>query len=249
MRATITVVLSLMTGLAAAAAQTGVPRNRSAVLSGYVVEAVPDSVPHPLGDAEIFDLDSRARAKSDRYGAFRLEGLSPGPRVLIVRRIGFAPLKVEVTLLAGETTEVDFRLARATELDTILVVAAATEGPAGFLRRSTNGMGKYFTRDQIEHSTARSVDDLLRLSGGVRIDPVTGEAHAPRTEYYNSNGPRCTRMAVMVDGVVRSNGFDPRELSTDHVAGVEIYMSAATLPSELRNFEGAMCGLIAVWTR
>lgn len=158
-------------------------------------------------------------------------------------------MTLQVELLPDETTEVDFRLARATELDTIMVVTAPSEGPAGFLRRSAHGMGKYFTREQIEHSSARNVGDLLRLAGGVRIDPATGEAHAPRTEYYNSDGPRCTRMIVMVDGVVRADGFDPRQLSTDRISGVEIYMGAATLPSELRNFESAMCGLIAVWTR
>jgi len=220
-----------------------------AVLSGYVAEAVSDTIVHPLVDVEIVDLEAGRWTRSNRYGAYRLEGLSPGLHVVSVRQIGFVPITVQVTLLPDEATEVDFRLRRATELDTIVVVAAAFEGPAGFLRRSANGMGKYFTREQIEHTTARNVGDLLRLAGGVRLDPVTGEAHAPKTEYYNSDGPRCTRMVVMVDGVVRADGFDPRQLSTDHIAGLEVYTSAATVPSELRAFESAMCGLIAVWTR
>jgi hypothetical protein len=64
--------------------------------------------------------------RSDRDGAFRFLGISPGSHELRILRIGFQPRDTTVTIIAGSTNEVIVSLTRLTSLREVAVSARRT---------------------------------------------------------------------------------------------------------------------------
>jgi hypothetical protein len=105
------------------------------------------------------------RAVADRDGQYRLIPVPPGPQVLLVRRIGFAPARVSVLVPATGTVERDITLAQhALELPEIQVTADVS-GRA----RGEAGTTTVVEREAIAHQTAASVAQVLELLPGVPL--------------------------------------------------------------------------------
>ena len=53
---------------------------------------------------------------------------------------------------------------------------------------------------------------------------------------------------VLVDGLPTSQEH-AFKLSPKELAGIEVYLGAATIPLQYKRLDGATCGLIMIWTR
>ncbi len=96
-------------------AQTGSLQGRITDTSGTVI----------IGAAVTIDGTSLRTSASSR-GAYTLNGVPSGQRILRVRSLGFIPETVTVTVATGEVTTVDVRMrATATQLASVLVVVGS----------------------------------------------------------------------------------------------------------------------------
>lgn len=152
---------------------------------------------------------------SDTLGRYVLAGVPPGPQVLVARRIGFAPVRVSLTVPANGVVEYDISMARhALKLPEIRVTADMTGRARGELGTST-----VIERDAIEHQTSTSLAGVLELAPGVPIQPPGLDAvqqFAIRavptrvTSGLTSGGPSGSDIGsfgtvIIIDGVPFSN--------------------------------------------
>jgi hypothetical protein len=184
---------------------------------------------------------------SNDEGLFRMQGLAPGDQRLLVRRIGFRPETLAVTMPTDHGLDVHVHL-RAAAIQMAPVVIAGRgryTGPLrGFYERRDRGNGHFFTAEDITRRNPRVVSDLLRTVPGTRISSSGGQT------VITFRGMRCTPL-VWVDGAPASAAWlDPDMFSVTTLAGIEVYPGPATVPAELTWVRGkATCGVIAVWTK
>lgn len=94
-----------------------------------VIGVVRDTADNPVAGASIV-LGTRETA-SDARGLFRIDSLAPGTYPLIVRLIGFTPVRSQVPVIAGQTTELEIFLEHAPYLLPTVVVEGVRTGIYG----------------------------------------------------------------------------------------------------------------------
>jgi Carboxypeptidase regulatory-like domain/TonB-dependent Receptor Plug Domain len=223
--------------------------------TGGIAGVVRDSTGARLAQARIETPNSNGgfllRAVSDDSGRFRIGALGPGVVGLQARRIGFAPQRMHVTVVAGEIAQAEFIMrAEAVLLDGPSIEADPLRGKMGaFNRRKSRGVGAFVTRDEIEKRQPASISELLRYLPGVGVTQrMAGEpqpVHMQRS--VNSSMQSTCVVQLYVDGHPYPNG-SVDDFSPGSVEGVEVYRSASEIPADFRTRD-ATCGLISLWTR
>ena len=242
--ATAPVVLSTST----AAAQVRSPAPTGTISTGIIAGAVEDSLAAPVAGAWVSVAGMIGHGVSEQDGKFRLASIPPGTHTLAVRRIGFRPDSVKVTVTAGAVTDVRVQLAPNAQWVTPVVVEARTANYSGFLRgfyeRRDRGIGVYFTAADIEARRPRAVTDLLRTVPGTHIVPSGGQ-------YVVSFRDRNCLPLVWIDGNPATTSYlDPDLFEPHSLAGIEVYKGTSTVPAALMGTRGkGSCGVIALWTK
>jgi hypothetical protein len=185
---------------------------RGSTIAGRVTEA---SAGTPLAGALVTVEGTALRALTDTRGAYRLESVPAGPRVVLVRFLGYAPARLPVVVPVSDTITVNAELARsALEMPGITVVADATSRATGEL-----GTATVIERNAIDNQTATSLAGVLELTPGVQLRPPgldrveqfairsvpTGEIAS-----LTAGGPTAASLAslgtlIVLDGVPLSN--------------------------------------------
>jgi TonB family protein len=246
--------LSFATGalvpLLVAVSSAGTVYAQGAEPLGGVVGTVRDSTGAGLVGAELSVVGTDLRTRSDESGAFRLTNVRRGTAALRVRRLGFRPTTVEVTVDSGANAPVKVTLARlAQELTPVLVRADRRRytGPfADFYERRDRGFGRFITRADIERRNPMMFTDLLRQIPGVHLVSTPGIDHAVRIR-----GNSCAPL-IWVDGMPLSKlvEFDLDALSPQDIEGIEVYSGISTVPVQFQWVRGeASCGAIVIWSR
>lgn len=153
----------LLTGcLLASAAAAQSPDGATVV--GRITDAANAS---PLAEATV-SIEGRivlVRAGAD--GRYRLERVPPGPQVLRVIRIGYAPVRKGVMVPSTGSLTVDVTMARsALNLPGIMVTADPVSRARGEL-----GTASVIEGEAIRNQTAASLQGLLELLPGVVLQP------------------------------------------------------------------------------
>jgi TonB-linked SusC/RagA family outer membrane protein len=169
------VVLSLTAALwtSAAAAQAGVPG--TGTIAGQVVDS---SSGAPLANAEVFVVAATPAAtqgvRSAANGRYTIVGVAAGPHTVRVRLLGYGAGERAVTVRAGETAALDFRLGqRSTQLDQIVVT-----GTGGVTQRRAVGnvIETVKAADVLAVAPARNVEQLVgQRTPGLIVLPGTGQ--------------------------------------------------------------------------
>ncbi len=175
------------------------------------VAATAEPVPNAL-----VALEAGAPAtRTDSVGRYQLVGVPPGPQVLIVRSIGFAPTRVPLTVGTEGTITRDVSLARsALTLQRVTVTAEPTGRARGEL-----GTASVIDRDAIANQSATSLAGVLELTPGVAVAPpgLDGvQQFSIRTAPIPTGGPASPLgpgaadlasfgTAIIMDGVPLSN--------------------------------------------
>ncbi|MGQ0702754.1 MAG: carboxypeptidase regulatory-like domain-containing protein [Gemmatimonadales bacterium] len=175
-------------------------------------------------------------------GEFSLRNLTPGKYVIQASAIGFTKLSAEVEIREGEILEVAFEAQVEAVRLPELAVSESPRLPPEFMRRSTEGGGRYMSRAQIERRPgAATVADLLRQFPGVRLNCRRYPCTAEFTRTTRSCPP-----AFFLDGIQTESANIMMQPARE-VDGIEVYSGLAETPPELKGRNN--CGAFVVWTR
>jgi len=242
-------LLGTLLSSATAAAQSGsVSPPTGNISTGIVGGTVEDTLATPVAGARVSIVGLGGHGVSEDDGSFRLASVPPGAHVLVVRRIGFRPESVSVTVAAGTVSELRVRLSPNAQWVAPVVIDARSAKYSGFLRafyeRRDRGAGVFFTAQDIEKRNPRLVTDLLRTIPGTQFTPGAGQ------NVVTFRGRGCPPL-VWIDGNAATLAYlDPDLFDPHSLAGIEVYKGAATVPSVLMGPRGeGSCGVIALWTK
>jgi hypothetical protein len=200
------------------------------------------------------DAEPVASAVSDRTGRFQVT--APEPGIFIVR--GLAPfhhpfVDGPVELEAAATVVVQFRLTpNPVQLDPVEVEAEARNPRlerAGFYDRERQGMGHFFSEEDIDRRNPMYLSDLLRPLPRVVVDDSTFPPSVALRGRPSFRSSGTCRPRVYVDGFPEYLADSPVNMIPPHnVAAIEVYPSQVAVPAQ---FGGGLtgCGVIAIWTR
>jgi TonB-linked SusC/RagA family outer membrane protein len=150
------------------AAPNASAQDATGTITGRVTDARSGA---PIEGASIEVSSARIGSLSSADGQFRIAGVPAGPRLLIVRRIGFAVIRREVVVNAGQETTADFALdPSAIALDAVLITGTASGGQR---RTIGNSVATVNAPDELAKSSAPDLGSLLsgRVAGTVISSP------------------------------------------------------------------------------
>jgi Predicted outer membrane protein len=218
-----------------------------ATLSGSVRS---DSAGQPLSNAEVSIPSLRMKARTDSSGRFRIDDIKPGDYDVLIRRLGFAPLRLAMTFLPDETTAQQFELSPSGyQLEKIRVRAADTarslyvDNIGGFERRRRSGFGSFIGAEELQAARERQMTTVLETITNLRLyRQRTGPVIAGSEE----SGRKCYAQ-VFYDGVKVDGPFDVNSLTPATLRGIEYYPSKTSAPAEFTPSPG-FCGVLVFWT-
>lgn len=252
-RAPIAAILSSIicatTMVSAVDAQSG---NRVDTVSRNIRGIVTDTARAPIPNAEVILEQSSdgsaasrtSRALSSASGEFLIQGLTPGPGTLRIRRLGYVARSLDVVVAASAGTRpLEVVLEPSSfKLDTVRVEAGSTDAiPEIAGRPRRRGSGYFVSRSDIERRRPAYVSDVLRSVPGVSVRPSSGIGNVVRL--------RGCRPVIFMDGVQTLNAELDEMARPSDIEGIEIYRSWAGVPPEYVDRSGRSCGAILVWTR
>lgn len=218
-------------------------------IRGTVVEATGQKV---AGARVAVDEDS-AVVLTQSDGAFNLNHLRPGTRLLTVRRLGFEPVELVVDVRADIPRDVPIRLANMVPvLQTVKVTALRELGLSrvGYTLRKGLASGTFFDPEDISRRNSPRLNDLLATAGPLRVRRTNrGQAYivgrAGGCVTYFVDGQRWSWV-----GANDPNGGPNAFLSGAEIAAVEVY-SPYTSPPEFMGFSNLskQCSVVVVWTK
>ena len=255
LRALIAPGLALLLFATPVLAQT--PRDTTAHITGTVTSIFDGK---PLSDVLVAVPRARAFTVTDSAGRFDLAGLPAGAQTIRVAHPDGRMQEYRAVLKQGKTKRLSIILdVEAVDLAPIVVQASWADtrrGMAGFYARQRYGFGRFYTASDIARRNPESLRGLI-AGAGVSYGCVGGGC-GPMTF---SRGRRCV-MSLYLTGVATwpedGEFIDPRD-----VAGVEVYRSALSVPSDFTAIRGRLaesgvfgaafaaprCGSVVVWMK
>lgn len=230
----------------------------TATLLGRVRDEVDSGA---VAHATINILGTNLVTYADGKGQFRIDGIRPGERELVIRALGYAKLIQSDDFRFTGVGRHDYYMKRVPRLLTEMVVhGRAMRVPRGMeevYRRGARGWGTFITREQIDSLDPIDLKTMLATIPGVHPNDrgVTFErclASWPPQLWID--GQRVTRFKRN-DQRDRNFGFPPpdpyflNELLTGilprQVQAIEVYPSNSSTPADF--MDGSGCGTIVVW--
>lgn len=230
----------------------------------------------PVAAVDVDLAPGARRVTSDAAGAFRFDSVAPGNVTLIVKRIGFVPESLYVTLQPNEDLDLVVELRQAVQtLDTVNVAARAaplaTGKLSGFDQRRQFGIGRFIDSAVFEKEQHRQLGELITSrTPGTRLVRARGASAAWISTTRGSGSlrgaaldamdlrkgadPRACYPDVYLDGAVVysiSTGgplFDFNSMTAGQVAAVEVYVGPSQTPIQY-NKVGSVCGVVLIWTK
>jgi len=238
-------------GMNVAAAQGVEPvslRGKQAAPAYSIAGTIVDVDAAPVSDASVEVLEVGAaikRLRSDSAGRFLASGLATRSVTVRVRRVGYQPRAVPVSIPAGdERTAVVITLEAApTELGPTTIVADEEPGQRlreFYERMATNKFGSYIEPKTIEKRRPTFVSEMLRSVPGVRVRPSGGAGNAVTI--------RGCSPVIWIDGARMVHAELDDVVQASDVSAIEVYRSFSGIPAEYFD-RAATCGTILVWTK
>ncbi|MGH7632999.1 MAG: carboxypeptidase-like regulatory domain-containing protein, partial [Gemmatimonadaceae bacterium] len=141
--------------------------------TGAIVATVRDTTHAAIAGAELLLTGSVVHGFTDDEGMVRLAPIGAGPVHLTVRRLGFRPATLDVTVAAGAPTNASVQLVQvAQQLAPVLVRGTARaygDQMEGFYNRRAHRSGHFITRGDIEQAQPSRLTDMFRTIPGIRL--------------------------------------------------------------------------------
>ncbi len=224
----------------------------------------------PVVGAEVYTGGTRVFNRSDSAGQFLVEAAPSGRVRLQVRALGFLPLDTTLTLQAGETHSVTFRMTRSVQqLEPVITEAVLPYGKPlryqhtgrfdDFYERRAKRPGTFFTREDIENSNRNTAMELMSTAPGVTVNWRNGSsvvrvARCTATSIFGAKRDRVNSdhgwLSVFVDGQRIGQTGQQIEflalLKADEIETMEVYRGPSQLPIDAI---GDACAAVFITTR
>jgi hypothetical protein len=220
------------------------PLAAQAVLTGRTLS---DSTKAPLSGVEVVLEKPASRVQTDAEGRFSIGAIPWGVQTVVVRKIGYRPVRLRLTVAGDDTVKVDIPLeTAAVQLEPIEVTASTVRrGMEDFAERRLAGIGQFYDSKELRRAEHRRLGEFLTGTRGVRV-----LRSGSRAVLVSSRG-NCP-LTVWLDGVrltsSRRAPQDINEFSLSQLDGIEVYSGTET-PVELSGLGGGSCGAVVLWTR
>ena len=227
---------------------------QTVAIRGRVVS--PDG--HALSDAEIRIRGTAYAASSDSIGAFEIKGIPSGHVILDARRLGFLAQQFELDLAAGRDRRVELMLpvvphdlpnVRVTDTLGKPARYANTHRYDQFFERRSTGIGKFFTREDIDAQFKSHTPELLQGLSGVKIRRIGDEWKVQFTRCnlgMPGQADPSEFIQVFINGHYAGHADELNSIHPSEIEAMEVYRSPAELPPQAR---GNGCGAVFIWTR
>jgi hypothetical protein len=210
-----------------------------------LVGTVADSTGRLLAGAHV-TLWGSSTAITGADGQFHLDSLPSGTGTLESQYLGFELVRRVVDLAAGRTDTVRVTMSKSVQV----LAAVKVESKAGLMRyqafndRRKNGLGHYYTAEDIAKSRPLTLMDFFYMVPGVRVVPVSGADY----ELLSTHGSGLTDLcgpAVWINDTQLHEGGLNQLVRPEDVTGIEIYDASNAPP----RYNIGQCGAIIIWTR
>ena len=222
-------------------------RAQSAI-SGVVKE---DSSKAPVPGVEVIVEGQEQKWTSDATGRFLMTGLAQGLHTVLIRSIGYQPIRLRAYVVANDTLYIDLRIKKAVvELAPLEVTASSVPpGLQPFEERRLKGLGKFVDWTVLRNAGHRKLSDVLREVQGLRIknDPRTGI-------WYIAGARDDCPMQIYLNGImIWKPGLGQPPMSADSwnttdLDAIEVYRGPSETPGMYEG-SGGKCGTVLLWTR
>lgn len=223
----------------------GPPR---ALLSGRIVAA--NGAPVPDANVSLEGVQGSVTSNSD--GMFSMKELPSGTQMMLVKKVGFAPVSRVVELNTREPVRLTFTMADAAQALAAVRVTGQMDNAlnrVGFADRARQGLGKFLGPDDIEKMRPEMSLDIVRDIPGFKVRATGMGRILESTRAGGSATPGCVN--VYVDRS-RFDQLSPGDLDqaipVANIGAVEIYNSISSVPTEFSN-AGRPCPTIVIWTK
>ncbi len=214
----------LTTAILFLATSRAVPQTGS--VSGRALDAVHGT---PLPGANVVIAGTSAGASTDDDGAFLIVGITPGTHTLRASLIGYAPVDIDVTVVAAETLFVEFSLEPShTEVEEVVVTGTRTVRSIADVPVRV----EVIPEEEVEEKllmTPSSVAMLLNESTGMRVQTTSASSNSANLRIQGLSG-RYTQL--LTDGIPNfgglSAGFSITQLPPLHLRQVEVIKGATS---------------------
>lgn len=225
-------------------------RAQSATPPGSINAVVRDSTGAGIAGAELAVAGTSIKGYTDDDGHLHLGPIAPGPARLTVRRLGFRPTSVDLTVDANHATIDTVRLVEvAHRLDVITVrgtIHAYGGRMLGFYERRSQGFGHFFTRSQIQDINPSHLTDLFRRIPGMQLASTNVIQNAVRMRGAQGCPP-----LLWLDGAPAAAAeYDLDTIDPSSVEAMEVYSGPSEVPIQFHPpMDVQACGVIVIWTR
>lgn len=224
------------------------PQGPGSRILGQVVEMESGKA---LEGAEVSLGQSGGTRITDNRGRFEFESVPAGPQAVSVTTLGRAALTDTVEVGAGQTLEMEIRLAiQPVDVDPMVITATPRDPyleDMGFYHRRDQGYsGQFVNRQTIEERDPRTLGDLLAVTPGVRVQYGGAggfEVRLRRAISFQAGSQAGCIPAVYLDDVPVDAGWIS-DIPPGRVEGMEVF-TGANAPLRYND----PCGVILIWTR
>lgn len=213
--------------------------------TAHLVGTVADSTGKLLAGAHV-TLWGSSTATTNTDGRFYLDSLPSGTATVESQYLGFEPVRHVVDLAPARTDTVRFTMSKPVRV----LAAVKVESKAGLMRyhafdqRRKNGVGHYYTADDIAKARPLVLSDFFYMVPGVRVVPVSGADFALVSTHGGDIADQCSPAIWINDAQLHQGGLNEMVRPED-ITGIEVY-DASNAPPKYRV---GQCGVIIIWTR
>ena len=226
--------------------------SQPAFAQGTLRGVVRDTAGATIPDADIGIASLRRLVKTDDKGRFTFTKMPAGVIEVSIRRLGYVPQKVSLTI---GTTEPDSLFITLKHNIAMLSAVNVSKGEVrqremieDYYRRVIRGVGQYVTREQIEARWGGTPSDVLRNTPGIRFIRTQSGGKGVRFPGTSINPRDCMPM-IWIDGQ-RAPGMEVDDVTLGDIEGIEVYSGPSTTPMQFSQSQSAnTCGTIVIWSR
>jgi TonB-dependent receptor len=197
---------------------------------GAVAGGVKDQANTPLASALVEIHPTGQRAATDDQGQYRITELSAGDYTVTFSYVGFSPNTLTVTVVAGQTVNLDTSLRVASQTDQVIVTAERVQGEAEAINieRMSDEIVQVLPAKVINSLPNTNVADAVGRLPSVSLERDEGEG-----KYVQIRGtePRLSNVTIngvnvpSPEGVVRNIKLDA--VPADLVERIEVFKTLA----------------------
>lgn len=212
-----------------------------------------------LADAEVV-LGSAERTVTDKKGRFEFDPVVAGVHEVLVRKIGFTPVRFNLAVTAGDLWDGTIALERTAQSLPEIVVLDSSKALKNFrprwiddfLARRRAGFGTFLDRVDIENSNEPSTARLVMRAAGITASTGTGNYDELHVNRCNRSVGGTNRGIIYVDGMkaeesVRGRFVTLIDYPPSRLSAIEVYTGIGTLPALYS--DPTACLVVLLWTK